>query len=400
MKAVPLLSIALALTMARAAFAQAPAPAGRVLGTVTAIHGAKMTLKSDAGEMFDVETSAATTAQRVPPGAKDLKTAEKIALSDVATGDRVLARGDNDAEKKILRAKSVLVMSKAEIAKKHEADRAEWTKRGLAGAVKSVEAAAGQIVFEVRGPDGPKPVIAKIPASALLRRYPPDTVKFADTKTVAIADIKAGDQIRVLGNKSEDGSTIDVEELVAGTFKNTAGVITAVDADAKTSRIKDTENGKSIVVKITADSTVKKLPQFGGPGGPGGFGGPGGPGGGPGGQARGPGGPGGPGSGSGGPANPGGPGGGMQRPGGGFDISRMLERAPALPLSDLKAGDTIIVSSTVGVKPDEVTAITVVGGVERLLAMNAARQQPQGGGRPQGGGGLGGWSLDAGVPIQ
>ena len=90
----------------------------------------------------------------------------------------------------------------------------------------------------------------------------------------------------------------------------------------------------------------------------------------------------------------------MGRPGGGMDISRMLERAPAMPLSDVKAGDTIIVSSTVGAKADEVTAITVVGGVERLLAMFAARQQPQGGDRPQGGGGLGGWSLDAGIPIQ
>jgi hypothetical protein len=46
----------------------------------------------------------------------------------------------------------------------------------------------------------------------------------------------------------------------------------------------------------------------------------------------------------------------------------MIERAPALALSELKPGDALIVLSTEGVKPSEVTAITVLAGVEPILA--------------------------------
>jgi hypothetical protein len=45
----------------------------------------------------------------------------------------------------------------------------------------------------------------------------------------------------------------------------------------------------------------------------------------------------------------------------------MIERAPVLALSELKPGDALIVLSTEGAKPTEVTAITVLAGVEPIL---------------------------------
>jgi hypothetical protein len=45
----------------------------------------------------------------------------------------------------------------------------------------------------------------------------------------------------------------------------------------------------------------------------------------------------------------------------------MLDRAPKIALADLMPGDAMIISSTVGASADQVTAITLVAGVEPIL---------------------------------
>jgi hypothetical protein len=57
----------------------------------------------------------------------------------------------------------------------------------------------------------------------------------------------------------------------------------------------------------------------------------------------------------------------MQR-GGPRDFQQMLDRMPALTLSELKPGQPLIVVSTEGAKPSEVTAIAILTGVEPILA--------------------------------
>ena len=67
----------------------------------------------------------------------------------------------------------------------------------------------------------------------------------------------------------------------------------------------------------------------------------------------------------------------------------MIERLPALKLDDLKPGDAIIVSSTEGADPSQVTAITLVAGVEPILTAAP-------GGSSQRAAMLGSWNLDMG----
>src|SRR5262249_59276918 len=96
----------------------------------------------------------------------------------------------------------------------------------------------------------------------------------------------------------------------------------------------------------------------------------------------------------------GGPGGPGMRPGGGGNMADMLERLPIISINELKVGDTILLSSLAGSDPTQLTAISLVSGVEPLLQMMAARQQ-QGGGRPQGvdlNGSFGGMFGGIGVP--
>ena len=78
------------------ALAQAPAPAAaaaRQLGTVKAISGNSVTLATDSGSQVSVSVADGAKILQLAPGSTDLKTAQQIALTDVAVGDRVLVTG-------------------------------------------------------------------------------------------------------------------------------------------------------------------------------------------------------------------------------------------------------------------------------------------------------------------
>src|ERR1700743_3160571 len=75
--------------------AQGPAPvaAARQLGTVTAVAGNSLTLKTDAGQGVPASGADGVGIVQLAPGSTDLKTAETIALKDIAVGDRVPVSG-------------------------------------------------------------------------------------------------------------------------------------------------------------------------------------------------------------------------------------------------------------------------------------------------------------------
>ncbi len=85
-------------------------------------------------------------------------------------------------------------------------------------------------------------------------------MKFEDAKPGTLAQIQAGDQLRVRGAKSDDGSSIQAEEIVSGSFKNLAGTIATIDAAAGTLTLKDLATKKTVTVTITANSNVRTLP--------------------------------------------------------------------------------------------------------------------------------------------
>jgi hypothetical protein len=70
---------------------------------------------------------------------------------------------------------------------------------------------------------------------------------------------------------------------------------------------------------------------------------------------------------------------------------------PTVSIADVKVGDTIIVSSTQGVDPTRLTAISLVTGADNLLAMLAPRPQP--GQTPNPAAGLGGSGISFGIGL-
>jgi len=410
-----ILIVAVTSMLSLSLFAQAQTPSATppvvsVIGEVKAIDNTanQMVVRADSGVLFTVTLSDKTQYKRVAPGETSLAKATAITLADVGAGDRVLARGRGAAEQNTVPALQVVVMSKADLAKKQEQDRAEWRRRGVSGIVASVNPSTQEITVSSRTIAGaPQSVIIPITEKVMMRRYPPDTIpKYSEAKPSKLQEVKVGDQLRALGDKTPDGSHLTAEEVVFGTFRIAGGTVTAIDAATGQIKINDLQTKKPLTIILKPESVLRRFPEGGGmmlggmgPGGPGAQG-PGaqGP------QKQGPG-PQGPGSQPPQKQGPGPQGPGAQGPGGGrggMNMADLLERLPIISIKDLKVGETIIMSSLQGSDPSQLTAISLVTGIEPLLQMMAARQTvgPQGG-RPQGvdlNGSFGGMFGGVGVP--
>jgi hypothetical protein len=370
-----------------AAPAQGQAALKQSVGTVKAINGNVLTLTLDAGNDVTVSVQDTTKIVQVAPGQKDLKTATAIRLTDLQVGDRILVRSRAADDSKSIAALGIIAMKAADVNAKKTQDREDWQKSGVGGLVKEVDAASGNITISAAAAGGAKTTVIRTTKATILRRYAPDSVKFDDAKSAPIDQIKPGDQLRARGTKRADSDDFDAVEIVSGTFRNIAGTINSVDAAAKTISLTDLIAKKTVTVKITDDSQLKKLPaevaqriamRLRGGAASGGAPGAGASGASTsGGDAAG--------NGTGNPAGAGsasapaggngagagaGAGGGMQRAGGGGrpDFQQLVSRLPASALTDFQKGDAVLVVSTQGTDAGGVTAITMVGGVEPILA--------------------------------
>ena len=163
-------------------------------------------------------------------------------------------------------------------------------------------------------------------------------MKWEDASAAKVGDIHPGDQLRAKGDKNEDGTQLAAQEIVSGSFRNIAGLVTGVDAAQGTLTVQDLATKKPVTVKITADSQMKKLPVQvaqgiamrlkGGAAAA---------------QAAG------------------------ARPRAGGDLNQMLGRLPTISLGELTKGEAIMMVSTMGSAAQPPVAITLLGGVEPTL---------------------------------
>jgi hypothetical protein len=344
--------------------AQAPA---RFVGTVTAISGTTITVKTDAGDSKQVEIPATAVMKRLAPGQKDLSAAETIHLTDLATGDRVLVKLDPDATGATPQALQVVAMKQTDIAQKQQQERDEWQRNGTGGLVKSVDPAAGVVVVTTGAGPTAKTVTVHITKTTVLKRYAANSIRFADAQPGPLDAIHAGDQFQVLGQKNADGTEITAAEVVSGNFRNISGVVASIDPAASTLTVKDLVTKKNVTVHITPDAEMRRLPDNmakmiaarlkGGTAGAATGGGTMTPAHAEGGGATG--------SAPAGAAQNGGPGAGQGRRNAGGGMSQVLERAPAVKLGELQKGEAVMLVSTEGT--NEVTAIKLLAGVEPLL---------------------------------
>lgn len=376
---------ALCLGLSDRSFAQA-APAGtqsgapRQSGTVKAATDHDFVLTDASGQDHAVTVPAGARVLIVPPGSKDLSAAAPGALTDLQPGDRVMVTGRAGEAGPGINAVRVLVMKGSAIAQSHAAEEAAWGA-GVGGIVKSTDTAANTIVASHAG----RAITIKTTPQTVFRRYAGGSVRFEDATRSSLAAIGPGDQLRARGSRSDE-SMFAADEVVTGSFRNYSGEISAVDATGNTVTLKDLATKKVVTVALSAQSSVRRLPpeiaarfaarERAGAGagagaqgtrGSGAAGAPGTAAPAPAGEAsamqRGPGGR--PGE-SGGPGTPGGMGGGTR---GGGDLSAMVGRLPTETFAGLKVGEAVMIVASSAEGPNSrPTAITLLAGVEPILA--------------------------------
>lgn len=373
------LKSALLLTLAVATLAQTTF--AKAVGTVKSVTGNSVVLTTDSGEVT-VTLADSTRILRASPGQTDLKSATPIQASDINVGDRMLAIGPN-GEGNSVAASTIVVMTQGDIAQRQQQEREEWRK-GVGGIVKEVSPAGTISVVNALASSG-KPIVIHVSPTTSIRRYSPDSVNFDEAKPGTLDQIKPGDQLRARGTMSEDGSELTAQAIVSGTFRNIAGTVISTDPANHSLTLMDLITKHPVTLKISADSRMHKLPGLvaqrlagrlkGGaaiasgnppeaneeslPTGAGSGAGNG--------ERRGPGnwrGRNGPGASA--SASPGGE--GYRRGGGPPDFQQMLSRMPSVAISDLQKGDAVMVVATEGSAESAPTAITLISGVEPILA--------------------------------
>jgi hypothetical protein len=321
-----------------------------VVGTVVDLDRSRgvIRVKNDQGQEVLVGLQPSVSFRRVAPGQSDLKNASTITLGDIAIGDRVLARGNASTP---FAATLIVVMSQSDLANKQVAESSDWDKRGISGLVTATS--ADTLTAKVRGGSGSQSIVIALASGAKVRRYAPDSVRFSDAQPSTLEQIHIGDQVRARGDKSEDGSRMLAVELVAGTFKSIAGLILDINAGKSEIRIRDLDSKQPLTVKLNPDSKLQKIPneaarQLAA-------------------RLR-----------------------SIQGTGGaaaGNDAQQIVDGSPAITLTDLKNGDAIVVSSFIGATPGQITAISLIAGVEPILTKPGSQEMS-----------IGSWNLSVDGP--
>jgi hypothetical protein len=328
---------------------QLPAQAGttsgvKQLGSIRRVTGDNLTLATDQGAELTVKVEPGARLLRLAPGQTDLKSATPIQLSDLQVGDRVLVRGKAASDGASVDASAVIVMKQQDIAQMKQQELLEWQRRSIGGVVKQVDSQSGNITLAVNT----KTVIVSTTPKTVFKRYAPDSVRWEDATGAELGDLHPGDELRAKGNKNEDGTQLAAEEIVSGTFRNIAGLVTATDAVHGTLTVQDLATKSPVTVVVTADSQMKKLPPqlaqalamrlkgLNQPAAPV----------------------------STGATGSGAPNAAHSR---GGDLNQMLARLPAATLGDLQKGEAVMIVCTQGSAAHRPAAITLLGGVEAIL---------------------------------
>ena len=192
---------------------------GEVINIDTAAREA--IIKTDQGATLTVKLDSNAICQRLPLGETTLDKAVPVQFADIAIGYRVLSRGLLSEDKKQLQAHRLIVVSKADIAKKRESDLDQWTRRGIAGVVRDLKPQTHEISLEVRQRGGLSRLVVTTQKSSF-RRYASGSASFGDAKPSSFNELKVGDQLRALGELTWMARALKPSRLFPGRFRLSA----------------------------------------------------------------------------------------------------------------------------------------------------------------------------------
>ena len=172
-------------------------------------------------------------------------------------------------------------------------------------------------------------------------------MRFSDARPSSLAEIKPGDQVRLLGKRNADGLSYAAERIISGSFLQFAATMSSINLAGCELVVKDLATKKNRQCqdqrRLGSPETAAADSGFACGAVPA--------------ERR-----------SWGSRRAG-------RGGASEDLGQALDHLPAWPVAELRTGDAIMLSSTQGSQPGRVTAVILLGGVEPLLTAspNATR---------------------------
>ncbi len=236
----------------------------RILGEVKEINKQQnyLTIKTPTGE-FRVNVANNVICKRVAPDAKNLDGAEEITFNDIMAGDRVWARNTTaEATQNSVQAKQLVLMSATSIAERNRRERDSWQRRGVVGEIIEVNSTTKEATVKLR--NGSTMIVA-VTEKADVRRYPPGSVEFTDSKPIGFEEIKVGDTIFGRGERSEDGKNFRAEMLITGDVpRPTFGQIVSINLEKQEIIVRG--QGQETLIQVTAQTLLRNMPEnLGGP---------------------------------------------------------------------------------------------------------------------------------------
>ena len=316
-------------------------------------NGKTATLKTDAGEIVRLAATDSTVCLRIPAGEKTLSKAVPIKFEDISIGDRVLAHGTKTDQ--TFAAQRVVVMPVAEVAKKREHDLDEWKRRGIGGVAREVNSQTGEITLELRGTTtgtraGTR--VEVVTSKANFRRYVAGSLRFEDAKTSTLSEVRVGDQLRALGDRSADARSFVAEQIVSGAFKTIGVTVLEIDPQKREIHATTLDQKKPVTITVNQDSVLHRISppvaaaiaqKVKGDAGKSSAPQPG--------QKSAP------------PV---------------IDVQQMIDTLPAISLTEIKAGDVLAVTGAVEQDESRIVAIKLSAGVDLVLkALAPAPGKPQ-----------------------
>src|SRR5829696_7832395 len=224
----------------------------QLIGEITALDAGsgQVTVRTTAGKDVTFQVGGETSFLRIAPGERSLDKAEKITRADVAVGDRVLVRGGaaGATSGQPFTARQLIVVSRQALDSRRERERDDWRRRSINGRITALNPAAKEVTVSVRSREGAQDVVVNVSDNVKLLRYAPDSVRREDARPSSFADLKVGDQLRALGERSADGARFTAEEVIAGAFSRTRGTIVETNAERR------------VVVVVGKNSSVRRVP--------------------------------------------------------------------------------------------------------------------------------------------
>jgi hypothetical protein len=234
--------------------------AATVVGEIVSVtrEGRTATIKTEEGKLVVLDIGNETRCTKLQEGATTMAGALPVQCGDIEVGDRALVRGSTEDDQRVLRAQRLVVLSRADIKRRRESEIDEWRRRGISGLVQEVSPQTRQITLQVRRRGAGSLIITAL-EKCVFRRYAPGSGKFADSRVSSFDEISVGDQAWVLGNQSTEGNALTAEQIVSGSFQTLGCIVTEVVLPDNEIKVTTIDKKRLVTISITKNSALRRI---------------------------------------------------------------------------------------------------------------------------------------------